>query len=395
MTWNKSHPASSHAFLSRLHDGDLEPSERAHFEAHRAHCSACRAAAADYERALSLFRSARPSPAPADMAGRVLRKLQALETFRRTPFGSLFAVDWRWAGAFAAALLVLLIGAPFALRRQEGASRAQEPILVAVQDREKPAPPAVPEPPAAAAADRASPGRPAAADLRKQAAPAPYAAEPSGDSRQARLEQRDSLDVAAAKPDAPEAKLEAGAAREKAQSNAASEAQTSAQAPAAGGAAGILAQNQINERFAPQSKTAHRGAVPAPVPPAPASPVQEQSGGEGSREPVLVSGNVPSLDRPSRLLVQSLDALGSAPEVVARPEEPDLTPLRGRTFVLQVDASGRVRDAKENVERNQAVADGKRRDAELAKEKDATSGPFKRLLFKPDGRSRRLLLRVE
>src|SRR5262249_33955144 len=119
MTWNKNHPARSHAFLSRLHDGDLEPSERAHFEAHRAHCAECRTAAAEFERALSLFRSARSSPPPADMANRVLRKLRSVEARSRSPFGRALAVDWRWASAFAVALLVLLIGAPIALRQPE------------------------------------------------------------------------------------------------------------------------------------------------------------------------------------------------------------------------------------------------------------------------------------
>ena len=40
-----SHPARSPEFLSRLHDGELSPAERAHFESHRAHCAECRGAA--------------------------------------------------------------------------------------------------------------------------------------------------------------------------------------------------------------------------------------------------------------------------------------------------------------------------------------------------------------
>ncbi|MGH9365897.1 MAG: hypothetical protein ACRD1B_11640 [Thermoanaerobaculia bacterium] len=132
MTWNKNHPARSQAFLSRLHDGELSPAERAHFEVHRAHCGQCRAAAADFERALSLFRSARSSPPPADLANRVLRKVQAFGSSRRTPFGSLFSIDLRWAGAFAAALLVLLVATPIILREQKKAFSPDTPIAVAL-----------------------------------------------------------------------------------------------------------------------------------------------------------------------------------------------------------------------------------------------------------------------
>ena len=128
MMLNKKHPARSHAFLSRLHDGDLAPGERAHFDSHRAHCKECRDAAADFERALSLFRSSRFSPPPADLASRVLRKVQAHSASRRTPFGDLFSVDLRWAGAFAAALLVILVAAPIVLRQQQQTASSGGPI---------------------------------------------------------------------------------------------------------------------------------------------------------------------------------------------------------------------------------------------------------------------------
>jgi hypothetical protein len=110
---------------------------------------------------------------------------------------------------------------------------------------------------------------------------------------------------------------------------------------------------------------------------------------------MLVSGDTPVLDRPSRLVVQPLDAQGPAPELDARPEEPDLTELRGRSFALLVDASGRVRGVRETAARTAPAADGKGRDVALAREKDNAADPLKRLRFKPGERSRRLLVRVE
>jgi anti-sigma factor RsiW len=326
MTSNKNHPARSHAFLSRLHDGDLQPAERAHFDAHRAHCAECRTAAAEYERALSLFRSARSSPPPADMANRVLRKVQSVGRPRRPPVVSVFSIDWRWAGAFAAVLLVLLVGTPIALRQQSKATRAEGPITIAMQDRE---------------------GAPAAGTISKQLAPP---ADASG---------RGAADSAYS-PD-------------------------------------IAAQDSGRAQVAPEPKAeavAAAAAAPASRAPAPAQ-AKERGGGEGAREPMLISGDTPVLDRPSRLVVQPLDAQGSAPELDARPEEPDLTELRGRSFVLLVDASGRVRDVRETAAKTAPAADGKRRDAALAKEKDNAADPLKRLRFKPGERSRRLLVRVE
>ena len=355
MTRNTNHPARSHAFLSRLHDGDLQPAERVHFEAHRAHCAECRTAAAEYERALSLFRSARSSPPPADMANRVLRNVQSVGRPRRPPLVSVFSIDWRWAGAFAAVLLVLLVGAPIALRQQSRATRAEGPIPIAMQNREG-APASAPAPARGreqahnrTASDelRQVPHKPAAGAISKQVAPP---------------------------ADAPGR----GAA-------------DSAYSP------DIAAQDSVRAKAVPEPKAeaaAAAAAAPASRAPAPAQ-ARERSGGEGAREPMLVSGDTTVLDRPSRLVVQPLDAQGSAPELDARPEETDLTELRGRSFVLLVDASGRVRDVRDMAAKTAPAADGKRRDAGLAKEKDNAADPLKRLRFKPGERSRRLLVRVE
>ncbi|MEO8349080.1 MAG: zf-HC2 domain-containing protein, partial [Acidobacteriota bacterium] len=109
MSNDSQHPGRSVTFLSRLHDGELSPSERARFEAHRAHCSECLRSAREFEESLSLFRSARSRPPSADLAARILRKVQAGPR-RRAPFGVFFGIDPRWAAAAATVVFGLILG---------------------------------------------------------------------------------------------------------------------------------------------------------------------------------------------------------------------------------------------------------------------------------------------
>ena len=126
-------PRSPPEFLSRLHDGELESAEAAAFDSHRRECPECEAAVADFERALAAYRSAPVSPHASDLSARILRKIRATSPSRR-PFGVMFGIDLRWAGALAAALLVVIIGAPVF------SSRKAKPGIV----------PAPPPPPASA-----------------------------------------------------------------------------------------------------------------------------------------------------------------------------------------------------------------------------------------------------
>jgi hypothetical protein len=112
------HPGRSVDFLSRLHDGDLDPGERARFEAHRARCAECRRAAIEFEDALSLFRSARSTPPRSDLAARILRKVQSANRVRR-PFGARFRIDLAWTALLLTALLAVIITTPIAVRRSE------------------------------------------------------------------------------------------------------------------------------------------------------------------------------------------------------------------------------------------------------------------------------------
>lgn len=115
----RQHPGRSTDFLSRLHDGELEAGERAHFEAHRAHCAECRRAALEFENALSLFRAARSRPPQADLAGRILRKIQT-SSRPRAPFSLRFRADLGWAALLLTGIFAILLS----VRRQE------PPVLV-------------------------------------------------------------------------------------------------------------------------------------------------------------------------------------------------------------------------------------------------------------------------
>ena len=115
------HPARSLEFLSRLHDGELSAAEKAHFESHRAHCDECRKAAADFEATLGYFRTTGTSPAASDLSARVLRRLQTANR-RRPALGVAFGIDLRWAGAFTAALVAVILGASLVERQRSARS---------------------------------------------------------------------------------------------------------------------------------------------------------------------------------------------------------------------------------------------------------------------------------
>jgi hypothetical protein len=361
ITPHKNHPARDQGFLSRLHDGDLTPSERAHFEAHRAHCNECRRLAADYEHALSLFRSARSAPPPADMANRVLRKVQAAGR-PRPAAASFFSVDWRWASGFAAALLVLLVAAPALLRQQARTRKSAAPIPVALEERP---------------ASRSDAGKAA------QNEPAPK------DTEESKLH----ASVQSAPPEAAAPKGQAPHVLPPAPQNAGAPAQAQYQAPARQSAAKDadrqrnVAQNQtvtFSERSADKVEAARAPAAP---PRALAGAVRDENAQANK-----------TLDQASRLVIQEADGLGSAPQLLSGADQPALERFKGRTFVILVDASGSVADVQE-AEKQEPASDLKRRQAALSKEKDAAasvpSDPLKRLQFAPSDRSRRVLLRVQ
>jgi hypothetical protein len=152
------HPGRSVDFLSRLHDGDLEPGERARFEAHRAHCSECRRAAIEFEDALSLFRSTRSTPPRSDLAARILRRVQSTNR-PRAPFPLGFRLDLGWAALLLTALFALLITTPIVVRRQD--SSPPLPVRLAVPTPATIATPGVAQAPVLEDRVAAAPARPA------------------------------------------------------------------------------------------------------------------------------------------------------------------------------------------------------------------------------------------
>src|SRR5438552_1569466 len=173
---DSTHPARSADFLSRLHDGELTAAERAHFESHRAHCVDCRAAASEFETALSLFRASTTSPPSADLAARILRGLEST-TRRRPPFGVVFGINLKWAAAFSTALIAVIIGSSVVLQRDriQSAAMRETPIPVVLQPQAAP-PPAPAPPEEAARRERPPAARAPGADVRKAAPPAPASA---------------------------------------------------------------------------------------------------------------------------------------------------------------------------------------------------------------------------
>lgn len=118
MNGERQHPGRSAEFLSRLHDGELDSGERAHFEAHRAHCVECRRAALEFEDALAMFRSARSKPPRADLAARILRKIQT-SSRHRAPFDRRFRMDLGWVALVLTGIFALLLTTPITIRRDE------------------------------------------------------------------------------------------------------------------------------------------------------------------------------------------------------------------------------------------------------------------------------------
>ena len=136
----RQHPGRSTDFLSRLHDGELDAGERAHFEAHRAHCAECRRAALEFEDALSLFRSARSRPPQADLAGRILRKIQT-SSRPRAPFSLRFRADLGWAALLLTGIFAILLS----VRRPESPVLVTFPTPVAGDVAPAAAEPAAPQ----------------------------------------------------------------------------------------------------------------------------------------------------------------------------------------------------------------------------------------------------------
>src|SRR5262245_41172981 len=331
------HPASSVEFLSRHYDGELSAAEREAFDAHRAECETCRAAAAEFSRSLQAFRASPTAPAAADLSARILRKIRAQSPSRR-PFGVMFGIDVRWAGVLVAALVAVRVSRPIVLRRPPMPAAGRPPIparIIEVPSEEK---------------TRVASGETRAAPRSEANAPAP-AAPP-----QPRPKDEGSAADNLAPPARPEPAAEPPADDEK-------------------------------RRFAPAPAPAQAQAAPK----ARTRAVQDASGGEAA-----APGVAETLEAPvPRLIVQAFDGGGLPPAVVSHPSDSRLSALRGREYILTVEAGGRVRSFQASTSSGFTT---------FRKEKSATDavapGPddadaLRELRFAPGERPRRLLVRIE
>ncbi|MEP6768457.1 MAG: hypothetical protein ABJC61_07305 [Acidobacteriota bacterium] len=368
-----SHPSRSPEFLSRLHDGELSPAERAHFESHRAHCAECRAAAAEFEAALALYRSSHPSPASPDLAARILRKLQSRPA-RRPSFGATFGIDLRWAGAFAAAVIATIVGSAIVARNEATERRLSrdEAIRVSVIPERKP--PAA-EPAAPSVAEPAAPAAPE--PVREAAARAPRLESRRatvGGAGVARQREEAQGRIAAAPPEVKKDK-------ERRDELAAEPLREKPMAARSEKDAGAAPPRLAMKNAAPPPPAAAAQAPADAIAPKSAMRASERAGGEGT------ATGFADAPRPVRLVVVQADGAGSPPELVAARDVDVPAALRGRSFILVVDAAGRVRQAapERPAPAQEAAADGRKE--ELLS--------LLSLRFAPGDRQRRLLLRIE
>jgi hypothetical protein len=366
-----SHPAQSADFLSRLHDGELETAESAAFEAHRRECPECEASVADFERALAAYRSAPVPPHATDLSARILRKIRAASPSRR-PFGVMFGIDVRWAGALAAALLVVIIGAPVFSRREA------RPAIV-------PAPPPAPASAPIPAYVLDSPEE-APAEKRAEVRSRPAAPPPPSAARKGAIPARpdDALN------DADRERLEG------ARPNEALRDEVAANADRADPVAAAEAPAAVTDTFAyappPESKqttgagaTARRQSAAAPA------GGEAGSSGEGDASaPITV-----------KLVIQPADGGGEPPEVTETPSDERLASLRGKKYLLVVEPAGRVvsveeqpagrKLSKDKTEDSRARTDDQR----TARMRSLAESLLRELVFHPGDRSRRLVVAVQ
>jgi hypothetical protein len=348
------HPARSLDFLSRLHDGELTPSERAHFESHRSHCDECRRAAADFEATLDYYRTAGTTAPKPDLAARILRRLETSSP-RRRPFGVFFGIDLKWAGAFTAALIVTLLGYSLVDRERERKQiRVTFPAAPA-SPKLAAAPPSAPTAPVsrepASRADRKPPeARKESLLAKDEAAPAP---EPFDAQRAPFLQ--DGVSAAAplvAKAPTPSSSNVAQAPVAAAQRAARPAPKTSS----AGGADGASAD---------KTRRAHA---------------------EADLETASSAGVAPSAAPAIRLVVAELDGHGAAPQAL-NASEIDLKPENRGRYLVVVGSNG----IPIEIRREEPARE---RDAVVSVEPSVLE-VLRKLRFPAGDRPRRLLVTVE
>ena len=343
----RNHPASSVEFLSRLHDGEVPADEKAAFERHRQSCADCRSDADAFEASLAALRASDVVPTPADLSARILRKIRSQSPSRR-PFAVMYGIDVRWAGLLVAGLIAVLLSAPLVLRNPSPAVAPRPPISATLV--EPPAEPkALDEPPAAPMAQ-----------VNPASAPAP--APPARPVQGARAEKPATDEKSAA--------LEAPADDEK---------RKFAPVPAAAEVV-VTGEAPLIDQGAPaiRSKTATRSRAAA-----------DSLGGEAGALADVASSARP----PVHLIITALDDAGEAPVIVDGPDASRFAELRGREYVLTVEASGRIRSIEPSATGGFVAAPNAK--SRAAAPAVTAAVPLQELRFAPGDRPRRLAVRVE
>ena len=375
-----SHPAQSAEFLSRRHDGELAADEAAAFEAHRLECAECQASVAEFENALAAYRSAPVPPHASDLSARILRKIRATSPSRR-PFGVMFGIDVRWAGALAAALLVVIIGAPVFSRhemrvppataagaallpdprlcaRRRGRAAGGEKRRVAIEVGFRKAASVRPE-------GRGRPALPAGGRFR-------------GGARRLRIPvgRRDARRTRAATssprrmPTTPTSLTSPPSHR-----SASGAAEAAPPPPSLYAAAPAPAETKELAR----SNTARRRSASAPV-------GGEAGAGASADEAQVVV----------RLTIHPVDGEGEPPDVVQTPSDERLAAFRGRKYLLVVESGGRVVAVSERPAGGKLAKD-KAREADpqtAARIQSLADTVLRELAFQPGDRPRRLVVDI-
>jgi len=327
------HPGRSVDFLSRLHDGELSPGERARFESHRAHCTECRRSAMEFEESLSLFRSARSRPPNADLAARILRKVRSAPR-RPPPFGVLFGIDPRWAAAAATVVFGLLLGYAALEQGRESPRIPVSFVTPSAPDSSRNAPTAVP------------------LQVRESEPPA-RAERPS--TRVARKSPLSPADPAP--PDVGEADRKAASA------------------------------DTIEAEAVPSI------AVSGEAPLVDSRSVE----GSGGDENVAARAPLPVVRKAPRMVIEAIDGFGAPPPLLSEARIEVGAGGRERRYILLVDSQGMVREVSPEPRKDETihVPEASASGARLARPDSGAAASITRLRFKPGNRPRRLLLRFE
>jgi hypothetical protein len=288
----------------------------------------------EFEESLSLFRSARSRPPNADLAARILRKVQSAPR-RPPPFRVLFGIDPRWAAAAATVVVGVLLGYAALEQGRESPRIPVSFVTPSSPDSSRNAATAVPLP-ARESEPPARSDRPSTRVARK--APL-FPADP-------------------APPDVGEADRKAADA-DTIEAEAAPSITVSGEAP--------LVDSRSVKGSGGDESPAARGPLPV------------------------------ARKAAARMFIAAIDGFGAPPPLLSEARIEISAGERERRYILLVDSQGMVREVSAEPRKDETihVPEASASGAQLARPDSGTAASIARLRFKPGNRPRRLLLRFE